>query len=94
MSDDESKGHHEAGDYARFAPGGYELAALAAGGAIEAMEAVMRGDVHNAYALVRPPGGMWPRPAGGRPGTGGPGTGGPGNGGGQGSEKRVCVCQG
>ncbi|GLC46063.1 hypothetical protein PLESTM_001821300 [Pleodorina starrii] len=56
MSDDDSKGHHTAGDVATFAPGGYHIAALAAGGAIVAVEAVLRGEVRNAYALVRPPG--------------------------------------
>ncbi|KXZ50612.1 hypothetical protein GPECTOR_15g295 [Gonium pectorale] len=56
MSADESKGHHTAGDVATFAPGGYDIAALAAGGAIEAVDAVMAGRVRNAYALVRPPG--------------------------------------
>ena len=40
----------------RFAPGGYEIASLAAGGAIVATEAVLRGELRNAYALVRPPG--------------------------------------
>ncbi|PNW87295.1 hypothetical protein CHLRE_02g116950v5 [Chlamydomonas reinhardtii] len=56
MSADESKGHHTAGDVATFAPGGYEIASLAAGGAIVATEAVLRGELRNAYALVRPPG--------------------------------------
>jgi acetoin utilization deacetylase AcuC-like enzyme len=39
-----------------FARGGYEIAALAAGGAIELFEAVLNGDVKNGYALIRPPG--------------------------------------
>ncbi|MHB1430767.1 MAG: class II histone deacetylase [Streptosporangiaceae bacterium] len=39
-----------------FGPGGYEIACLAAGGTIAAAAAVARGDVQNAYALVRPPG--------------------------------------
>lgn len=39
-----------------FARGGFEIAALAAGGAIEMMEAVIEGKVHNGYALIRPPG--------------------------------------
>lgn len=39
-----------------FGNGGYEIAALAAGGAIEALRAVVHGTVNNAYALVRPPG--------------------------------------
>lgn len=36
--------------------GGYELAALAAGGTRTAIDAVLSGAVGNAYALVRPPG--------------------------------------
>ncbi len=36
--------------------GGYELAALAAGGTWTAINAVLRDEVANAYALVRPPG--------------------------------------
>ncbi len=39
-----------------FARGGFEIAALAAGGAIEMMDAVIRGSVRNGYALIRPPG--------------------------------------
>ncbi|AZC50978.1 Deacetylase [Pseudomonas chlororaphis subsp. piscium] len=39
-----------------FGAGSYDIAALSAGGVIEAVDAVMRGDVKNAYALVRPPG--------------------------------------
>lgn len=39
-----------------FGYGGYDIAALAAGGAIEALRAVMNGTVNNAYALIRPPG--------------------------------------
>ena len=35
---------------------GFELGKLAAGGTISAMRAVLKGDVQNAYALVRPPG--------------------------------------
>ena len=37
-------------------PRTFETALLAAGGAIEAADAVLRGDVRNAFALVRPPG--------------------------------------
>ena len=47
------------GNVNRGAPvpaGGYELAALAAGGTRTAIDAVLRGEVANAYALVRPPG--------------------------------------
>ncbi|SPO54666.1 Histone deacetylase-like amidohydrolase (fragment) [Pseudomonas sp. JV551A1] len=36
--------------------GSFEIASLSAGGVVEAVEAVIRGDVANAYALVRPPG--------------------------------------
>ena len=39
-----------------FGPQGFEIAALAAGGSIAALNAVLAGDVTNAYALVRPPG--------------------------------------
>ena len=39
-----------------FARGGFEIAALAAGGAIEMMDAVMERKVENGYALIRPPG--------------------------------------
>jgi acetoin utilization deacetylase AcuC-like enzyme len=37
-----------------FGPGGWEIATLAAGGVIEAVDAVITGKVRNAYALVRP----------------------------------------
>ncbi|HVB24853.1 MAG TPA: class II histone deacetylase [Ktedonobacteraceae bacterium] len=36
--------------------GSFEAALFAAGGAINAVDAVLRGAVHNAYALLRPPG--------------------------------------
>jgi len=39
-----------------FGPGGFEIAALASGGVIAAVDAVISGTVRNAYALVRPPG--------------------------------------
>jgi acetoin utilization deacetylase AcuC-like enzyme len=39
-----------------FGLGSFEIALLAAGGAIAAVDAVIKGDVSNAYALVRPPG--------------------------------------
>jgi acetoin utilization deacetylase AcuC-like enzyme len=44
------------GDSARVGAGSYEIAQLAAGGCIEAAEAVLSGRTRNAYALVRPPG--------------------------------------
>ena len=47
----------DAGDgFSPFGKGGYELAALAAGGAIAMTEAVVHGEVDNGYALVNPPG--------------------------------------
>lgn len=39
-----------------FATGGYEIAALSAGLAMGAVDAVLRGQVDNAYSLSRPPG--------------------------------------
>src|SRR5690606_39032725 len=39
-----------------FGPGDLEIARLAAGGVIEAAEAVVTGRVDNAYVLTRPPG--------------------------------------
>lgn len=46
----------DAGDFAPFGKGGYEIARLSAGGCIAAIDAVLDGSVDNAYALVRPPG--------------------------------------
>jgi acetoin utilization deacetylase AcuC-like enzyme len=46
----------DAGGQTPFGPGSYEIALLAAGGAIIAIDAVLDGIVDNAYALVRPPG--------------------------------------
>jgi acetoin utilization deacetylase AcuC-like enzyme len=51
-----SAGGGEAGEATPIGPGSYEIAVRAAGGALAAVEAVVRGDVDNAYALVRPPG--------------------------------------
>ena len=45
-----------AGPGTPFGAGSYEIAKLAAGGTIVATDAVLRGEVTNAYALVRPPG--------------------------------------
>lgn len=39
-----------------FGPGGYDIAALAVGGVLEAVDAVATRRLANAYALVRPPG--------------------------------------
>jgi acetoin utilization deacetylase AcuC-like enzyme len=49
-------GGGELGRRTPFAQGGYEIAALSAGLAMAAVDAVMRGDLENAYALSRPPG--------------------------------------
>ncbi|WP_158891009.1 class II histone deacetylase [Amycolatopsis anabasis] len=47
----------DAGDgISPFGSGGFEIAALAAGAVLAAVEAVCDGRVDNAYALVRPPG--------------------------------------
>jgi acetoin utilization deacetylase AcuC-like enzyme len=39
-----------------LSPGSFEAALYAAGGALEAVRAVLEGEVDNAYALLRPPG--------------------------------------
>ncbi|AGI66725.1 histone deacetylase-like amidohydrolase HdaH [Octadecabacter antarcticus 307] len=49
-------GGGELGRRTPFGPGGYEMAALSAGLSIAALQAVLKGDVTNAYALSRPPG--------------------------------------
>lgn len=49
-------GGGDAGESARFGRNGFEIARLAAGGCIAAVDAVLRGEVQNAYALVRPAG--------------------------------------
>jgi len=46
----------DAGEETPFGKGGYDIALLAAGGAMNAVKAVVTGEVDNAYALVRPPG--------------------------------------
>ena len=46
----------DAGGVTPFAPGGYEIACLAAGGVLALVDAVLNGDVDNGYALARPPG--------------------------------------
>ncbi|MBM3583556.1 MAG: class II histone deacetylase [Alphaproteobacteria bacterium] len=46
----------DAGEATPFGPGSYEIALLAAGGTMAALDAVVGGEVANAYALVRPPG--------------------------------------
>lgn len=49
-------GGGNAGDLTPFGPGGFEIAALSAGGGIAAGRAVLEGRVRNAYVLNRPPG--------------------------------------
>ena len=46
----------ETGFYTAMGRGSFEIACLAAGGVLEAVDAVLDGRVRNAYALVRPPG--------------------------------------
>lgn len=46
----------EVGDFAPVPRGSFEIASLAAGGAIAAAEAVVKGEVDNVYALLRPAG--------------------------------------
>ena len=49
-------GGGELGRRTPFGPGGYEMAALSAGLSIAALQAVLNGELTNAYALSRPPG--------------------------------------
>lgn len=49
-------GGGELGRRTPFGPGGFEIAALSAGLSIAALERVLNGGAHNAYALSRPPG--------------------------------------
>lgn len=46
----------DAGVFTPMGRGSFDIATLAAGGVIEAVDAVLDGQVDNAYALVRPPG--------------------------------------
>lgn len=49
-------GGGDAGEFTPFGPGSFEIALLAAGGTIAAVDAVIEGRVRNVYTLVRPPG--------------------------------------
>ncbi|MCM8750086.1 class II histone deacetylase [Thermomicrobiaceae bacterium CFH 74404] len=49
-------GGGDAGQGAPVGPDSYEIARLAAGGAMAAVDAVMTGTVRHCYALIRPPG--------------------------------------
>jgi len=51
-----ASGYGDAGEFAPVGPSSFEIAALAAGGCLVAVDAVLDGTVDNAYALVRPPG--------------------------------------
>ena len=46
----------DCGDSAIVGRGSYEIAKLSTGGAIQAVKAVVQGDIANAYVLTRPPG--------------------------------------
>jgi acetoin utilization deacetylase AcuC-like enzyme len=46
----------DAGEFTPIGTGSYEIALLSAGGALEGLDAVMKGQVRNVYCLVRPPG--------------------------------------
>jgi acetoin utilization deacetylase AcuC-like enzyme len=59
FADIKAKSEFGYGDASQLTPlgkGSYEIALLAAGGAIVAIDAVLDGTVENAYALIRPPG--------------------------------------
>jgi acetoin utilization deacetylase AcuC-like enzyme len=56
IKDESSRLGGDAGDLTPFGPGSFEIALLAAGGCMTAVDAVLDGKVDNAYALVRPPG--------------------------------------
>ena len=56
IADLSAAGGGDAGGLTPFGLGSYEIALLAAGGCIAAVDAVLDGDVDNVYALVRPPG--------------------------------------
>lgn len=57
LAETAAAGGGDAGDgETPFGPGSDAIALLGAGGAITAVEAVLDGEVDNAYALVRPPG--------------------------------------
>ena len=46
----------EAGELTPIGTGSYEIALLSAGGCLAGLDAIVRGEVDNAYCLVRPPG--------------------------------------
>lgn len=56
IRDQSAAGPGNGGDGTPFGKGSFEIACLAAGGTIAMVEAVLRGEIRNGYALVRPPG--------------------------------------
>lgn len=54
VSDREQGG--DVGNHAMISHGGYDIARLSAGGCLEALDKLMKGEIDNAYCLVRPPG--------------------------------------
>lgn len=56
MKDLSDAGGGDAGELTPFGAGGFEIALLAAGGTLTAIEKTLDGTVDTAYALVRPPG--------------------------------------
>jgi acetoin utilization deacetylase AcuC-like enzyme len=56
IADLSAAGGGDAGGLTPFGLGSYEIALLAAGGCIAAVDAVLDGVVDNVYALIRPPG--------------------------------------
>ncbi|MES2938738.1 MAG: class II histone deacetylase [Pseudomonadota bacterium] len=50
------QGHGDAGERAPVGPDSWPIAQLSAGGCIAAADAIVHGEIRNAYALVRPPG--------------------------------------
>jgi acetoin utilization deacetylase AcuC-like enzyme len=46
----------DAGEEAPFAKGGFDIACWAVGGCLNMVDALMKGEIDNGYALVRPPG--------------------------------------
>lgn len=53
LSADKSKIGHRVGEEVSMSPGGYEIAALAAGGSIKLVDAALSGGITNGYALTR-----------------------------------------
>ena len=51
-----NNGGGNTGAFSVVAPGTYEIAMLSAGGVMAAADAILAGEINNAYALVRPPG--------------------------------------